>query len=284
MKRLRGASYQVCRSARGRLRQRSRFDEQCDGDEGNDDQSATGDEHVTDIMSRGTCPDGCHIGLGHDRTFVLIHRTLLTHAANWLPVSIPTKNPATSGKSGFREMCANAPNEWRNARRIKSFQYDADTQLRCGVGARRLRAAQLQRRERGRRDSFEHVARPPSRKRQSVPPERATWPPRLSVLTSTGSLCRPHPQSRPITPFHLRVGRLGGDASEMPRAYLHRCALVRVVALPSSAPRLSDRTIRLRPEDRCRCRRPRAEAKRRSCLRPGALDKSLDSPSPCAPQ
>src|SRR3984957_11963713 len=76
-KRLRGASYQVCRSAGGRLRPRSRLDEQCDGDEGNDDQSATGDEHVTDIMSRGTRPHGRLVGLGHDRTFVLIHRTLL---------------------------------------------------------------------------------------------------------------------------------------------------------------------------------------------------------------
>jgi hypothetical protein len=127
-----------------------------------------------------------------------------------------------------------------------------------------------------------HVARPPSRKRQSMPPERATRPTRLSVATNTGSLCRPHPESRPTTPFHLRVGRLGGDASEMPRAYLHRSALVRVAALPPSAPRLSDRTIRLRPEDRCRCRRPRAEAKRRSYLRPGALDKLPGSPSPCA--
>ena len=84
MKRLRGASYQVCRSAGGRLRQRSRLDEQGDGDEGNDDQSATGDEHVTDIMSRGTCPHGCLIGLGHNRTFVLIHRTLLSHEPNRL--------------------------------------------------------------------------------------------------------------------------------------------------------------------------------------------------------
>ena len=48
------------------------------------------------------------------------------------------------------------------------------------------------------------------------------------------------------------------------------------------APRLSDRTNRLRPEDRCRRRRPRAEAKRRSYLRLGALDKLPGSPSPCA--
>jgi hypothetical protein len=96
-KRLRGASYQVCRSAGGRLRQRSRLDEQCDGDEGNDDQSATGDEHVTDIMPRGTCPHRCLIGLGHDRTFVLIHRTLLSHEANRLPFQSRPKTPLQAG-------------------------------------------------------------------------------------------------------------------------------------------------------------------------------------------
>jgi hypothetical protein len=36
-------------------------------------------------MSCGTCPHRCLIGLGHDRTFVLIHRTLLSHEANRLP-------------------------------------------------------------------------------------------------------------------------------------------------------------------------------------------------------
>jgi hypothetical protein len=134
-KRLRSASYQVCRSVGGRLRQRSRLGEQCDGNEGNGDQSATGDEHVTDIMSRGTCAHGCLTGLGHDRTFVIVHRTLLSHEPNRLTkrIGFPFQSRLKRRyklESYFREISRKPHPTWQNARKIEPFQCDADSSIR----------------------------------------------------------------------------------------------------------------------------------------------------------
>jgi hypothetical protein len=50
--------------------ERSRFDEQRDGDEGNDDQGAAGDEHVAEMVSGRASPHGLLVDFGYDRPFV----------------------------------------------------------------------------------------------------------------------------------------------------------------------------------------------------------------------
>jgi hypothetical protein len=50
--------------------ERSRFDEERDSDEGDDDQSAAGDEHIAEMVSGRTRPHGLLVGFGHDRPFV----------------------------------------------------------------------------------------------------------------------------------------------------------------------------------------------------------------------
>ena len=94
-----------------------------------------------------------------------------------------------------------------------------------------------------------------------------------AVSLSAPGLDRNHP-SRDALPIELRSRRRGNRG--WPKRFLW--------ALPfASPPRAGHVAFRLQPEDRRRCQR-RVEAKRPSCLRLGALDKSPGSPSPCAPQ
>jgi hypothetical protein len=62
----------------------SRFDEQRDSDEGNNYQGGTSDEHVTDIISCGARSHSYLVVISDDRTFVRIHRTLLSWAQSRL--------------------------------------------------------------------------------------------------------------------------------------------------------------------------------------------------------
>jgi hypothetical protein len=63
----------MCNRPGCRRRLRSHFDEQRDCDEGNNHQSGTSDEHVTDMISCGARAHGYLVAFSDDRTFVRIH-------------------------------------------------------------------------------------------------------------------------------------------------------------------------------------------------------------------
>jgi hypothetical protein len=58
----------------------SSLDEKRDSDEANNYQGGTSDEHVTDMISRGARSNRYLVVVSHDRTFVRVHRMLLSWA------------------------------------------------------------------------------------------------------------------------------------------------------------------------------------------------------------